>query len=370
MYQILDRSYTSFEKHSLSQQTPSNNSLNEKLKNHLENSILAEETIKNQNHSLEDDFNKRIESYKRKLNIRNIVAFIFYGRKIYTKILFKYLDRNLKKNGGILDKIIIAECLIKSKSNETEELIFLNNYIAEHTEGYEIIKFDRPSFKKLYTALHGDDLVFKIDDDIVFISNGTFEKMVEEYFKNDHFMLSANVINHHTMSAIHANMNLMVPFYEKPEFNWIKSNDKTLNESNKLANDCIKYKEDWRVKSKCGAIAHESFLNNIYENNFKLDAYDFKLYNFNSHSYNAWRINFILFQGSIVNGINSMYPDDSSDEEILTILIPKKFKKQCFALGSAVVSHFSYWHTQVKYLSKTNIIEKYEKLSIDYLKGF
>ena len=161
-------------------------------------------------------------------------------------------------------------------------MIFLNNYIAEHTEGYEIIKFDRPSFKKLYTALHGDDLVFKIDDDIVFISNGTFEKMVEEYFKNDHFMLSANVINHHTMSAIHANMNLMVPFYEKPEFNWIKSNDKTLNQSNKLANDCIKYKEDWRVKSKCGAIAHESFLNNIYENNFKLDAYDFKLYNFNS----------------------------------------------------------------------------------------
>ena len=56
----------------------------------------------------------------------------------------------------------------------------------------------------LFSVLHDDDLVFKIDDDTVFIANGTFENMVEDYLKNDRFTTSANVVNHHTFSNIHS----------------------------------------------------------------------------------------------------------------------------------------------------------------------
>ena len=52
---------------------------------------------------------------------------------------------------------------------------------------------DDSTFNKLYSVLHDDDLVFKIDDDTVFIANRTFESMVEDYLTNDRFITSANV---------------------------------------------------------------------------------------------------------------------------------------------------------------------------------
>ena len=321
--------------------------------------------------SLEDMMNltKRIEFYKQKYNIQNIVANVFYGRKLYTKILFRYLDRNLKTNGGILDKVIISNHLQPEKVNVTDELIFLNNYLDEHKEGYEVITFKNiVAFNSLYTVLHNNDLVFKIDDDIVFISDGTFEAMVDEYFKNNHLILSANVINHHTLSPIHANMNLMEPFYETPQMTWIKSDNKTV-QFNGLANTCINDVNIWKENPKCGAIAHENFLYHTYLKKFNLNAYNFILYNFNAHAYKRWRTNFLLFKGSIVNKIKYIYPLVGSDEEILTVLLPQKYKKHSFALGSAVVVHFSYSSGQVEYLEKTDILKKYEKLSIDYLEN-
>jgi hypothetical protein len=343
--------------------------LKDELKMNQNRLAIAENKIKN----IKKSFNmmnltERIEFYKRKFKIRNIVAYVFYGRKIYTKILFRYLDRNLKINGGILDKVLICNHLQATKVNITDESIFLNNYL-EHHKGYEEIKFERVvSFKTLYTVLHDNDLVFKIDDDIVFISNNTFETMLEEYFNNDHLILSANVVNHHTLSPIHANMKLMVPFYETHEMKWVRSIDK-IAKSKESTIRCIYNVNTWKGNPKCGAIAHENFLYHIYQNNFSLSAYNFKLYNFNAHNHFRWRINFILFRGSLVNKMNSMYPNVNTDEEVLTVSIPKKYNKHLFALGTAVVAHFSYSNGQVEYLSKTDILNKYAKLSLDYLKN-
>jgi hypothetical protein len=49
-----------------------------------------------------------LETFKLKSNIRNIIALVFYGRKASVSILLKYLEKNLKRNGGILDKIVFA----------------------------------------------------------------------------------------------------------------------------------------------------------------------------------------------------------------------------------------------------------------------
>jgi hypothetical protein len=40
-------------------------------------------------------------------------------------------------------------------------------------------------FREVYQFFEDNDLVFKIDDDVVFISNGTFERMIEEYATNN-----------------------------------------------------------------------------------------------------------------------------------------------------------------------------------------
>jgi hypothetical protein len=178
------------------------NKSNLKIKFDINNEIKDVQAVK--------DIKTRIESYKIKYKIGNISACIFYGRKMYTEILFRYSDSNLKINGGILDKILILNHLQSEKVNMTMEIDFSNNYLSNHREGYEVIEFkSRASFRRFYSGLPDDDLIFKIDDDIVFIANGTFERMIDEYFTNDHFILSANDINHHTFSVMHANMDLM-----------------------------------------------------------------------------------------------------------------------------------------------------------------
>lgn len=309
-----------------------------------------------------NDMRMKIDAYKKKYKIKNIVACIFYGRKIYTNILFRYLDKNLRKNGGILDEIVILYHLQRKKVNITIEESYLKKYLSEHTDGYRLVKFyGVASFKRLYTALQDNDLIFKIDDDIVFISNGTFENMVEEYLNKSHFILSANVINHHTFSMIHSQRKLMQDFYERPDKTWVKTETKSVKSYSK---NCITSSISWIVNPKCVAIAHESFLYNIYKNKFNLDAYNFKLHDFHRFGYNAWRINFILFKGVLFNKIHSMV---GSDENILSQILPMSKKKHCYGIGSAVVAHFSYsTYQQIQYLSKTNILEKYYNLSFNY----
>jgi hypothetical protein len=123
-----------------------------------------------------------LETFKLKSNIRNIIALVFYGRKASVSILLKYLEKNLKRNGGILDKIVFAV-----RTKKPEDLKYLDEYvklkIGNENERHDFDNEHDRKYKEPYRNLHENDLVFKIDDDVVFKSNGTFEGMVEEYLK-------------------------------------------------------------------------------------------------------------------------------------------------------------------------------------------
>ena len=300
-----------------------------------------------------------IDSYKSKHKIRNIIAFVFYGRRKSASILFRYLDKNLKINGGILDKIVIAV-----RTDDEQDLNYLDNFIKKNKNShccYER-KYFNPSdgYKIVYTVLHDNDIVFKVDDDVVFISNGTFERMLEEYLANNHFILSANVVNHPQLSYVHARLRAILPFYEVKEHQWEKSKN-----TNEEIDDTIAMGADygpmsqWWKNPKLAAIAHESLL--YHANSDNLDVYDFKIWDFNTVEYHRWSINFIIMWGRHLNTLNSSFTDIKSDEVTLTSLIPKSTKKHSMALGAAVVSHFSYW-SQYRYLNQTNILEKYDNL--------
>jgi hypothetical protein len=121
---------------------------------------------------------------------------------------------------------------------------------------------------------------------------------------------------------------------------------------------------DWWRNPRLGAISHESFLYHVGNKN--LNVYDFRIWDFHSVEYHRWSLNFIVAWGRNLNRIHKYKPKVKSDEIVLTHLIPKMKKKHSIALGSAVVSHFSYF-IQYDYLSKTNILEKYNNLSFSYL---
>jgi hypothetical protein len=305
-----------------------------------------------------------LQSLKSQHNISEITGLVFYGRRSSVKILLRYLEINLKKNGGILDKVIFAvHTPIK------EDIDFIQEFVSKNNASYEIkiypitIAHEKSYFKELYSTLNNNDIVFKIDDDIVFIANGTFELMLKEYLKRNDFILSANVINHSQLSYVHARQRAILPFYEVKPYNWIKAENISEIDDTIVFNSTYAAYSSWWRNGKFAAVARESFLYHAYNNS--LDAYKFSIWDFNSVGYHERvRINFIIFWGKNANKLAESKA--FTDETYLSIDMPKKLKKHTISLGSTLVAHFSYW-VQIGYLSKTNILEKYDNFSLHYL---
>ncbi len=295
-----------------------------------------------------------LETLKFRSNIRNIIALVFYGRKASVSILLKYLEKNLKSNGGILDKIVFAV-----RTKKPGDLKYLEEYlklkIGNEYERHDFNNEHDRKYKEPYRNLHENDLVFKIDDDIVFISNDTFESMVEEYLKNNAVILSANVINHPILTHVHSKLGVILPFIDIKNYKFVITDNLTENDKSiGLTNGKIKTND-----SIIGAITHESFF--VHYKNGNLKKYDFGLWDFHKYSYSRWSINFILFKGKYAKYVYCKDFSHLSDEQIISIKIPIKLKKHAYALRSALVSHFSY-RNQYKYLSKTDILKKYDIL--------
>ena len=309
------------------------------------------ETRINNNHEVIIQNDKTLETFKKKNNIVNIIALVFYGRQSSVSILLKYLEKNLKSNGGILDKIVFAV-----RTDKIEDIRYLDKYLKNKSKNeYKRFKIRvNQKYSEAYKHLDDNDLVFKIDDDVVFISNGTFERMVEEYLKNDLLILSANVVNHPILTYIHTKIGAILPFIEIKNYTYSKT------ENSKEFHDIIteKKKNSYMLNHQVGAISHESFFAHYKNKNLKV--YDFGLWDFHKFNYSRWSINFILFRGKYINKIH--LSKLGSDEHIISIEIPKEHNKHAYALGSAIVSHFSYMKQYV-YLSKTDILNKYKLIS-------
>ena len=173
--------------------------------------------------------------------------------------------------------------------------------------------------------------------------------MIEEYLKNDLLILSANVVNHPVLTYVHEKIGAILPFILFKMENGTKS-------SNNIVQKLSKRKKVSKYPV-IGAITHESFFTHYKNKNLKI--YDFGLWDFHSLNYSRWSINFILFKGKYVKDLDSKF---GSDEWSISIEIPKEHNKHAYALGSALVSHFSYYD-QYDYLSKTDILNKYAIIS-------
>ena len=84
---------------------------------------LEAERLLIKNSIIDSDVKVRIETLRIKHKIRNIIAYVFFGRREFMKILFPYLDSNLKVNGGILDKIILCEHLLGPEKKKNKEYL-------------------------------------------------------------------------------------------------------------------------------------------------------------------------------------------------------------------------------------------------------
>ena len=305
-----------------------------------------------------------LRALKEEYKINEIIALVFYGRTDSVSILIRYLDINLRKNGGVLDKVIFAV-----HTNVVEDLNFIQNFTEKNNEFYKKVNHPvgkshiKSYFKHLYHSCKNNDIVFKIDDDIVFIQNGTFELMLKEYLENKHFVLSANVINHAHLSYVHARQKAILPFYETKKYVWEKAQNITELDDTLVFDSTYSTYSTWWSNGRQAAIALESFLYHAYNNN--LNVYRFRVWDFNSVGYTERvRINFIIIWGQYVNKLNQS--KSFTDETYITIDMPKLLKKHTLSLGSALVVHFAYYN-QIRYLKNTGILKKFNDFSFYYL---
>eukprot|EP00891_Asterochloris_glomerata_P006961 jgi/Astpho2/6961/Aster-x1410 len=206
---------------------------------------------------------------------------------------------------------------------------------------------------KAFTLL----VAMQIDDDIVFIQEGAIQALLNEKLTNDRFLFtSANVINHPILSSVHAHLGALTNFepHSLSNNNWRR----VPGAFNLDRGPCVK-KENashWWSTWECAALAHFSFFRNFQAG--RMQDFTFGVWDFHADSYVRWSINFFLFRSSEMPPITL-----TDDEHEIAVVVPKKRRQHCGALGAAVVSHFSYYPQRQGLLDNTNILEQYEELA-------
>lgn len=140
---------------------------------------------------------------------KKIVALIFAGRREFVKILDCYLQRNLVRNGGWLDRV---QWVIRTDVPYDVEYL---NHLIENTPEYQTVKVDlsTPGYSEAYQSCERDTIYIKIDDDVVFWEDHTIPAIVKRKVENPQYLaVSANVINQPALSWVHYHLNTAKPY--------------------------------------------------------------------------------------------------------------------------------------------------------------
>ena len=248
-----------------------------------------------------------------------LVLFTYKKSDLHAQLVSKYLIANLKSNGGVLDQIIFG---IQTNRLQTIQIL-KETYPTEIT----LVNTNHLIASK-YSLIQDNDYVFKVNENIVFISNNSFQTMLDEYLENDHEYLSANFITDSMMFNIHANLGAIKPFATTFFNNWMiydHTNSETIE-------NCQK---EWRAVHKCSSLAHENFFYNLKLNNLKV--YNFGRWSFTNHSNN-----FLLFKGYQLK------------QDL------KNLEKRALAIGNAIVSYVNDFEKEKQFIRcYKNLAKKY-----------
>lgn len=123
------------------------------------------------------------------------------------------MQRNLKGNGGILDEVIFAV-----NTDDQDDLAYLETLLTrqpEYSKHLPVGDYDARFWLGNWEAVSDRDAVYvKIDDDVVFVEDGTIESVVTRLVDNPHlFAVSANVVNNPALSWVHSRLGVYEPYW-------------------------------------------------------------------------------------------------------------------------------------------------------------
>jgi len=249
-----------------------------------------------------------------------VALLVFYGRKKYSKMLFRYIFRDLRCNGGIVDKIFIFR-----NTYDQSDLDFLSSLQKGKFGKYiEIISGVRmgvsgysESFDWVNNKCGKDWWIVKIDDDIVYIKNGSLENLVNFTAKHKTFC-SGNVVNSSHCNFIHERIGALpvrdLQFHPEKDY-------------------------------AAGPLPRSNY-NSYVHNNF-LRLYDKKL--LSSYCFDKfvlpdtrWSINVICWNSSYLNNFKFCLNAPGGDEVGVSYHWPKYSRKLCLTCGGGLFVHWAF----------------------------
>ncbi|KAH0557065.1 hypothetical protein GP486_005146 [Trichoglossum hirsutum] len=332
-----------------------------------------------------------------------VVALVFFGRRDRVSILDCYLTRNLKRNGGLLDSV---EFIVNTE--DADDLKWLDEAVAR-TPGY--VKYTQRKkgddyvvldYKRAYGILKRNTMYIKIDDDVVYISDDTIQRLVQTRLDHpEYLVISANVVNHPLVSWLHYHLGAIRPYLpelllpeqsERNKSSWRASelpawtgpstytvqnsvdftppyqghrwlpltNGENTDRTPISGTEYHPHGPGWKVWP-VAAQEHYSFLENL-EKDPMMSSYRFELWD---SVYDRLSINFIAFLGDDILDTGPMPGDD---ELYLTVTLPKKLGRHVAIDGSTLVTHFSYG-AQWDGLSSTDLLMRYKAYAEEMVCG-
>uniref|UniRef100_A0A7S4R648 Uncharacterized protein n=1 Tax=Alexandrium monilatum TaxID=311494 RepID=A0A7S4R648_9DINO len=315
-------------------------------------------------------------SLARGLEEQRVEAVIVFGRRDRVRVLHRYLLRNLRVNGGLLDRVSFVVFAAMA-----DDLLFLQELVQAHAPYYDMPPVTGRRLAKIYSICRDPDTVYiKIDDDIVYIADEAIPAMVRERLRGRCGVVSANVVNHAILSAVHQDVGAIRNFFppEDPAGTggasaspraWVRADGQLpLAPVTKHAqSDCV-----WRLW-ECAAWMHESLLSRLADGTEC--AYDFGFHDFHAHghgaykgdkflplAYSRWSINMIALKAEDLTDadLSDLAEDDESE---LGVVAHHRMGKRACAVGRALVSHLSYSLQEDGLLENTDLLERYDALS-------
>ncbi len=265
-----------------------------------------------------------------------VVVLIPGGRRAYMRALMPHL----------LAQPSIDEIRILVNTENATDIAYMEALKSEKTTLQYLPKGVSPSGNKtvnlIYrSAIEKDTVYIKIDDDIVWMEDGTFENLLSKRFKyRDAFFISPIVINNSHCTHI-LQRNRKIDFIERYV-------------------GAVAGGFAWK-EGKVAVNLHNHLLSLIEKNKVsELHVEDQFV------ASTRFSINCICFFGEKMAALKGEIPDiwrfNNDDEEYLSVHAPGRLGTYNVVCGDAVVAHHSFY-TQAIHVNRSDILSRYQALA-------
>ena len=285
---------------------------------------------------------------------------VYTGRWKFLRILLPYVYRELRKSGGVLDRVWFMMLDYDSQTLEelTDFIKVANRVLKEEVFEMQFMGYSpgNPPPKKtrfslvyyeIFAAiiLNSTNRFFKMDDDIVYIHPGTFSKMIESKNSaccNLHF---GNIVSNWRSNYLHQDMGIY--------------DDEILNPKRLKFEFSPSAYCGWK-SPECAELTLRTFLHNYHQK--QLDKYLFNGIELLVKR-RRFSINFFMLDRDVIDikAMQDVGPIYADDEQWWTVAYSSYFRQPNCIVGGGFVVHFSYGKTYQAIL-KTGLISEFETI--------